>query len=129
MHVASLELCKELHELSGWRDTELIYARNGYYEPIVTKANHPELGHDWALECAAYDLGYLMQKLPKTVKHPATGDEHTLGLSWHLDRGQWVADYERSMIPHAYANTPEDAVTKVCIELIKAGLLKQQEGK
>lgn len=125
MHVASLELCKELHELSGWRDTELIYARNGYYEPTVAKAGHPELGHDWAFECPAYDLGFLLRKLPLQTRLT----KGARGYSALYSNAYTRMPDETPVSAQGKADTPEDAVAKLCIALFKAGLLKQQEPK
>lgn len=120
--VASLELSKELWELSGW-ESDLTWAMTERENTLLVSSNDKNLGHDIYRYSYSYDAGYLLRKLPRTVKHPATGEERTLGVSWHLTKKRWVADYERSMIPHAYATTPENALALLCIELHKEGIL------
>ena len=118
MQVANLELCKTLWELSGWK-----------------VSTNPE-GWHWVMDgqryqrqvAPAYDLGYLLRKLPETLKHPATGVDYTIGLSRLIDTKKWLADYSRSMLPNANADTPEDATCKLAIELFKQDVLtKGQE--
>lgn len=108
MNVASLELCKELYELSGW-NTHISHG-------VPDRDIHP-----------VYDLGFLLRKFPKKLKHPATGEEYTLGLTWHLDEEKWIADYQRSLLPHAEADTPENAAAKLAISLFKANILTKED--
>lgn len=84
---------------------------NRYYEETIKRS------------VPAYDLDYILSKLPKTAKHPVTGEDHTIGISWHITKKKWIADYERSMLPHAQADNPTDAVAKLAVELLKSGVL------
>lgn len=105
MNVASLELCKELYELSGWSDPYKYGDRVEHYHPY---------------EVPAYDLGFLLRKLPNEITHHLD--------RFHLIRGEdnWYAKYEcfKTNDIFTLANTPEDAAARLCIELIKQGLLK-----
>jgi hypothetical protein len=56
MYYASKELCQELYELSNWEDVDWSYDENGHGFTFRHQAN----------SIPAYDLGYLLRKLPKT---------------------------------------------------------------
>lgn len=115
MNVASLELCKELYELSGW-------VPEGPNEGYYPRGSNLVYGHKLLIndgDIPAYNLGYLLRKLP----YP----EIRLGIT-----GRWQAHYgyktDRFTLtfPGAVAgfgNTPEDAVAKLAIELFKAKIL------
>lgn len=109
MTSASLELCEELYELSGWVDTTY-FDKDGKYQ-------------------FAYDLGYLLRKLPNMVKDDdgttVVTDDASDGMPFsltHCEDASWVADYQGYLYGHAA--TPEDAVAKLAIELFKQGILK-----
>lgn len=131
MNVASLELCKELYELSGWDNTtkwrELGEDTYGAFPPSHEMA-------DVGVEvCPAYDLGYLLRKLPAwiepTVKEPhlLTIQPNPIGAGWNalyrLAVKTPTIDYKHAMEIQE-ADTPEDATCKLAIELFKQGLLK-----
>lgn len=99
MNTASLELCKELYELSGWEGEEDVYRQA---EPGEEDEN---------VVCPAYSAGYLLRKLPK--------DETTYGFKL----GKWYAQYQAAPV---FADTPEDALCKLAIELFKQGVLKKE---
>ncbi len=120
MHVASLENSKKLYELSGWdtlvkwvvKDnglgdltTGVIHFSHREYTEVVGTADE---------SCPAYDLGYLLRKLPGFVDMA-----HKEGFEWR------IAHEESSGI---YADTPEDAACKLAIELFNQGVL-QKEGQ
>ena len=72
-----------------------------------------------------YTIEYLLEKLPKKLKHPAAPEEeYTVGLVWDIDIEKWTADYTRSMIEHAYSDIPIFAVSSLVIKLNEAGELK-----
>jgi hypothetical protein len=121
MNVASLELCKELYELSGWDDAE--------WRLIPDK--------DTRLGCRrvpAYPIGYLIQKFPRRKR---------LEIK-EMNNGHWVCQlkydyrYKEATVSgrvatlagtHEYAaheDTPEDAVCKLAIELFKQGILTKE---
>lgn len=115
MNVASLELCKELYELSGWDDCSHMYDDdNG--ETIVTESKM------WNGMTPAYDLGYLLRKLPK----PA-------GVGQMLSSDEvWIATCGKiHPNKHLYlgADTPENAACKLAIALFQTGVLEAEKGK
>lgn len=114
MHVASLELCKTLHELSGWTDAHSVWYWYEDYDCIDDseyKATCHQTMQDKKTECPAYDLGYLLRKLPDAV---------TLTK---YDGKLYLAVCGPDTLQEA--NTPEDAAAKLCIELIKQGILQK----
>lgn len=117
VHVANLELCKQLFELSEWRDQ--------YFEWLVNrKESIYTIVRDWGRDGAsvvydpnnayypAYDLSYLLRKFVGkggiTIRY---GDRGCVA-SAHV----WTAE----------AATPEDCVAKLIIELFQQGVLKRE---
>lgn len=112
MNVASLELCKELHELSGWEDEDSLEWHYG---------NNNELWHRdeemTGFLCPAYDLGYLLRKLPfftDIAIFPASRGESYA-----------KAELEQHNL-YITADTPENAATKLTIELFKQNILTKE---
>lgn len=125
MQVASLELCKELYELSGWDDTHYIHSDDDIKSVAVLNYNAKyQYGELWddveeAGSVPAYDLGYLLRKLPGGVaikKNPQRSEGRDY-ICFQID-----TDYRENQ----YADTPEDAACKLAIELAKQGLLPTQ---
>jgi hypothetical protein len=126
MNVASLELCKELYELSGWitpdfsyvsdnirNDDERNYARQ--FRPVYEgMAKEPG-----TYRFPAYDLGYLLRKLP------APKGSGNLKLELSSDTNQWYCYYGIGIYYGATADTPEDAAAKLAIVLFKQGVLSK----
>lgn len=113
MNVASLELCKELYELSGWTDTDnRWYQDDGWYVG-ATGTN--------GLSAPAYDLGYLIRKagggagVTKHSTYYTARRPDMFGAPENKDplngRIGWDGD------------TPEDAMCIMFIELIQKGLM------
>lgn len=129
MNVASLELCKELYELSGWVSSDWHKRKNptaGY------KTGDKELDARYIKGCPAYDLGYLLRKLPQMFNlYPDTiGEEfHTLTVSAG-STDHWDACYGDTNDPYMglgfEAKTPEDALCLLAIELFKQGILQKE---
>jgi hypothetical protein len=116
MNTASLELCKQLYELSGWEDTQ-----NNHYQladKSYTINTEDRRGYQWDFICPAYDLGYLLRKLPQVIEEDA-------GLVFYPGKytKRWYIGYEGKG-RFGEANTPEDAACKLAIELIKQGIIK-----
>lgn len=136
MHVASLELCKELYELSGWGRMDNTSSTDHYYRSswITVKTGEPDVMRNWKIEpwesfnevarlhCSlnkghavpAYDLGYLLRKLP-----------YGFTIVTRFNDG-WLASWaERSNAPDVAVegDTPENATAELCIELFKNGTL------
>jgi hypothetical protein len=134
MHVASLELCKELYELSWWTDTDdehlLIPTglRFGQPDKSGNQASYATerewtVGKDnpsspWAAseKYPAYSLGYLLRKL----------DHFELTFNG-LNYGAWYKVVRGDRIVNQRADTPEDAAAKLVIELFKQGILTKEQ--
>ena len=119
MHVASLELSRELYELSGWDDRRAIqYYWHGDDLDHVTVVDAEQ--HE--PECAvypAYDLGYLLRKLPRTYGG--------VGLCvWAAGTSKWIAEYDGTRKMRVMADSPEDAAAKLAIELFKQNILRKE---
>jgi hypothetical protein len=110
MNVTSLEVSKELFELSGWKDTSH-HDVSGWIN-----AKTPVYG---------YSLGYLLRKLPPIV------DDNFITLGALDSNYRWVSCYQEvpneNIDPPAtymqFSETPEDAAAKLAIELFKQGIL------
>lgn len=120
MNVASLELCKELYELSGWDNTEF-----GWFD--VDGDTHWAITHDagGADVVPAYDCGYLLRQLPntsleQTVKLFADGAVYTAIYYRHKNGG-----YDTNSF-HTVKDTPENALCKLAIELFKQNVLVKE---
>ena len=117
MNVASLPLSKELYELSGWDDCWF---------------QHLKVDNEWGLDFSgaealrkdseidewhpAYDLGYLLRKLPNYKLEHNGNSANAVTCGYLADnKGRWI---------FGSANTPEDAACKLAIELFKQGVLK-----
>jgi len=114
MNVASLKLCKELYELSGWAN-----ANDGL--KWHTQTSPPAFGHgSYKTEhmFPLYDLGYLLRKLPPiiTLKSRAGG-------RWYARcfRGKIVDSSIKKFDFGCLADTPEDALCELAIKLVKEG--------
>lgn len=143
MNVASLELCKELHELSGWGEevTQYHWYANeiGGGFTLIHTTEAPFYSSD--VYHPAYDLGYLLRKLPvsvrdKQMKHSnkhacltcTCEEEYICGLEMRKFGTAfsfcYVNDRHHRAIPfYVNAPTPEDAAAKLAIELFKQGVL------
>lgn len=129
MNVASLERCGELYKLSGWEFGHMRY-----------DLTHRSLGvndGDYKGKVPAYDLGYLLRKLPA---HFNTGDARgafefflkTTGREWFAgynkpELGKWLYDNNHGVWETpCSADTPEDAAAGLAIQLFKQGILKKR---
>lgn len=128
MQVANEDLCKELYELSGWKGVNAFYASDSWIGFVRQEGYNPQIG---MLETVtpdncipAYDLGYLIRKLPKFYEDAEfwlTND----GLSWTAGYAtDKYADGNFHFLTAETADTPEDCTTKLAIELFKQGILK-----
>lgn len=117
MNVASLELCKELYELSGWKATSNTF-RYGNEKLDWIQSDD---GKDWYLP--AYDLGYLLRQLPESTTLRRNKAKAIKASNWH---GEWAigvyGDQYRE-VGGKHGDTPEDAAAKLAIELFKQGIL------
>lgn len=138
--VASLELCKELYELSGWTNAEYIWDNSPSFEDGLIESTAKSQGFDVKAErtpvtktryaskdfiCPAYSLSYLLRKLPAHIlsaKHEeqtwlfVEKDDDGYGAGYQTITGEtWELYYP--------ADTPEDAACKLATELFKQGVL------
>lgn len=119
--VASLDLCKELYELSEWEATDNSYMKYSLNEnpslvPIPFNDTGAKLlsgSEEWHIP--AYSLGYLLRKLEQ-------------GWVGKTKSGLFYATYKfkpgsgTSSIRQA-GKSPEDALCRLFIELFKSGVL------
>lgn len=123
MNVALLELCRELYELSGWGDGS-----------DMNKLKWLDYYDDWSVP--AYDLGYLLRKLPSYIEQQGNLDgidrQRRVAFQirkWERPEVVWFAEYHEIYYRPLYrteADTPEDAACKLAIELFKQGILKKE---
>jgi hypothetical protein len=111
MNFANFELCQELYDLSGWLTgvdgncyVSLPGERKGFEVRPLTDS-----GNDRIQICPAYDLGYLLRRLPVGNVLTSVEDE-------------WIASCSPEV---TRALTPEDAAAKLAIELFKQGVLRR----
>lgn len=122
-NVASLDLCRELYELSGW---EAHFAYNTYTGNVVKRFAK----HDPAI-LPAYDLGYLLRKLPKYIGHASQSCRFGLfpqGFT-NTASANWCASYDTykgEIYLLQTADTPEDAACKLAVELFKQDILQKE---
>jgi len=122
MNVASLELCKELYELSGWYCGDNIWHYSEFNGLSTLAPADDDIGRTYKKLCPAYDLGYLLRKLQTTV---IRNNVRAIGVQYQQPRGsaEWRAGYTGI---YCYGGTPENALCKLAIELFKQGILKKE---
>ena len=106
MNVASLSLCKALYEVNGWDDTYFVWRED--LPEAVSRVDWDEYDYP------AYDLGYLLRKLPVGI---------------HIRRKMDV--YQAWLLPKAgemsyFAIAPEDAACRLAVELFKQNILTRK---
>lgn len=133
MNVASLELSKELYELSKWGKTEFDEFKDTEFTYFIyhdnSNANNPYLLtrfeiHKYYEEgrgdfvWPAYSAGYLLRKLPHGTEVRLT--LHGATASLRNNSVNYISISE-------YGDTPENALAKLCLELFRQGVLKKGE--
>lgn len=111
-NVASLELCKELYELSGWANTKEQYLTDFYRN------------RDGDIIAPKYDLGYLLRKLRglRPRIHEVIDKVKYHNKVDYIEYDCYA--YTHNDVFSAHADTPENAACKLAIELFKQGILK-----
>lgn len=133
MSVASVELSGELYELSRWcPSTRCNGMHNTKFPP-------------------QYDLGYLLRKLPDTIRSRGHGFWYRwqltpLGPGYNISyqNHPWVRDHKSALKrdgfedeyienlpywqPPHYADEAADVVAKLAIELFEQGILTKEAG-
>ena len=153
MNTASLELCKELYELSWWdNDRTLTWqhvkrsVHNDEWEELGSEDrvldHHQIKDYNWENKhdavysefiCPAYDIGYLMRKLPDSIWSDKYEQKASLWTRKNLSDYSvwyWVGNSKdgsgTSSEYSAVADTPENALCRLAIELFKTGILKRE---
>jgi hypothetical protein len=134
MHVASLELCRELYKVSGWWPGELtdlglpdrwwnwLEDDDGNNIRCVEIANSKSNRH-WRFSAPAYDCGYLLRQL--ALKDVMVGVGKDCPWAAESSREECLEAENQFYTPYGEGNTPEDALCKLAIELFKQGILKR----
>lgn len=113
MNHASLELSRELYEVSGWDNTYLSHVDETDIDigwVVIRTTEDSAMLRD---STPAYDLGYLLRKLQEG------SDFYSLRRST-VD-GSWLVKTQYG--EEVRADTPEDAVAELAIELWKQGVI------
>lgn len=116
MNTVSLELCKKIYFFTGWCDgVQFVYYSN---DGVVNAENvWPQKAvFDKPGNIPAYDLGYLLRKLPAFTD---VSVNEKLYSAKHISGGLSKVAFES-------AETPEDAVAKLVIRLFEKGVLKHE---
>lgn len=106
MDYASKELSEELFKLSGWKTGKVV--RDNPMQSAYNETN---------ILFYEYDLGFLLRKLPDRPQNI----RDTVLLSGTIDGKRWSIAYRDTV---SIADTPEDAVCSLAIQLIKQGILE-----
>lgn len=121
IHVACLDLCRELYELSKWENIYHRWSKNIYGKDVVIDTSAA------GSTVPAYDLGYLLRKLPQNswIGYTDTSGHRGYALAYTFawnEKGDYI-----SKIAECRADTPEDAACLLAIELFQRGILKQDQ--
>lgn len=113
MNVASLELSKELYELSGWPGPQV----SGITVSDQTYGGH--FDDDGNFVAPKFNLGYLLRKLPYDTMIRISRSGFTARWSNQSVRMPGI----QLLTINIHRTTPEDAAAKLAIELFKQGAL------
>lgn len=122
--VASHGLCRQLYGLSEWKDTE-----HSWYRDWLRKNEWCVIAMGQTDEgtIPAYDIGYLLRRLPKDTRvgyiHPRGKSRLALAEIYQYDQHSSYCE----LIADGKADTPEDALCLVAIALFQSGRLKRKE--
>lgn len=136
MNIASTELSRLLFESSGWDDTEEVIIKFSLSDEPICVSNDLESSaklvllsgkEEWRLP--AYDMGYMMRKLPLALMV-----HNSLAFLGVFANGEEVVSYvagyyvlrpkhEPTQFMQTKADSPEDALVKLAIRLFKSGML------
>lgn len=127
MDTARLDLCKELYKRSGWNNTYHRWSKNIYGKDVVIDTAAA------GSTTPAYDLGYLLRRLPKNVTE-FWGKFYPASPCLMYSGTQWVIFYQSTMTGEhntdelfgQFADHPEDAACLLAIELFKQRVLKKE---
>lgn len=144
---ASLEVLRELYELApDWIGDGKWWSFVGVYNMDGSTTDEAWEVTDVVAEsvCPAFSAGYLLRKLPRKLKG-VNSKQRDGNFNLYASRGKtaWIASYadeDGSIIRrlkkdaesqnnrnfwfmHGSADTPEDAMVKLCIVMFKEGIL------
>lgn len=127
MNIASLAPCKRLYELSEWEPEHREWwgLLNGGYKAGISEVRQSGRFNSEEIICPAYDLGFLLRKLPKSHRPPdgyvdlfslyLIDDDPAVVLVWAAGYGSQLA---------VEADTPENAACELAIKLIEQGIIQ-----
>lgn len=121
MNTASLELSKELYELSDWYDTSYVYARGGAL--ALRRVDIDQHVDHVFEEPPAYDLGFLLRRLSNVEVGNDTDNSKDGQYYAKRPNSTGQVDSNDKAGNLEFADTPEDAAAKLAIGLIKQGIL------
>jgi len=137
MNVTSLELSKELYDLSGWNKTDFLWVaapeRDEGYVVKDKTALHAlnemiyQTGKIYN-STFAYDLGYILEKLPLQVTLYKGVNGWTFNQG-NITKQNPIDDelYKLMRFEQSFkSDKPEEAAGKFAIELFKRGILKKE---
>lgn len=110
-NTASLELCKELYELSGWSDAEHAWSNSMGETRVVCKRFNT--GHMSQI-CPAFSAGYLLRKLPL---YELTNNGLILSADYY------DSNNDRFISAYGAPSKLEDILAELCIKMFKKGIL------
>lgn len=120
--VASLDLCKELHRVSGWKDTQLIYYANAGEHSGTVDDRRMLMEKDANLP--AYDSGFLLERLPHFIELVQLSGGYTPN-GWRAIKKSSQDYWHKGGPIQVDSDNPTDALCKLAIELFKQGVLKK----
>lgn len=123
MNTVSLDLCKELYELSGWNDSDKWYCLKNFTTDPEYELEDSPIVADYIPDgnIPAYDLGFMLRKLPKKrvkLRNYLRANQTSWKCQFSIDDGGHTYDIVEE------ARSPEDAACKLLCELIRQGVLK-----
>ena len=117
----TFELCKQVHERTGWQPTDYF---DGEY--VITQEDADAGGYDDGQLLPLYTSDYLLEKLPSSLNDD---EDDTYRLTVHKVNGDWLANYVYDNVGmwHRYGSTPLLSLLKLTIALSEAGELNGDE--
>ena len=109
------ELCKQVHEATGWEQSPNISQLYEYWDDYDELCVISIEDADDTL-VPAYTSDYLLEKLPHTLSDN-DGDRYTITV--HKVGDSWLANYtfDNVGMHHIYADTPLKALLKLTLKL------------
>lgn len=125
MNVASSEHCQNLYKLSGWDTASKYLWVEAHQEYEVDNGDTFNFEH---IPIPAYDAGFLLSKLPGyiTITNTTWDDIHSKKPEGQELDYRVFACYQsnvKRLLVQRGADTPEDALCQLAIEVFKQGIL------